>query len=172
LEHLLDQGEHRVLIEAITAQVSVLPAPQLELARIHRLRHVNASVGESPEMIFPQIRVHEVASFVPALKALLDERAKHPVLLVRAVEESANMTVLAENAPGASHGTAVRRHFDLLPRTQPWPSLVERTACLEVELTQASNIDLGAYSDAARGERRSIYAAIWRLESREPEATP
>jgi hypothetical protein len=58
---------------------------------------------------------HEVASFVPPLKALFDERAKYPVFLVRAVEKSANVTVLTENALGASHGTAIYRHFYLLP---------------------------------------------------------
>jgi len=59
---------------------------------------------------FPQIWVHEVASFVAPLKAISDERAKHPVLLVHAIEESANVTALAENAAGTLHGTPVRCH--------------------------------------------------------------
>src|SRR5207245_5352020 len=83
---------------------------QLELARTHRLPHVDTGFGEPPEMVFPQIGVHEVESFVPPVKAVFDERAKHPVLLVRTVEKSANVTALAENAPGTSHGTAVRSH--------------------------------------------------------------
>jgi hypothetical protein len=62
-------------------------------------------------MVFPQLGVHEVESFIPPVESLFDERAKHPVLLVETVEESANMTVLAENAPGTSHGTAVRSHI-------------------------------------------------------------
>jgi hypothetical protein len=61
-------------------------------------------------MVFPQLRVYVVEGFVPPLEALFDERAKHPVLLVEAVEESANMTVLAETASGTSHGPAVRSH--------------------------------------------------------------
>jgi len=61
-------------------------------------------------MIFPQLGVHDVEGFVPPIEALFDERAKHSVLLVEVVEESANMTVLAERGPGTSHGTAVRRH--------------------------------------------------------------
>jgi hypothetical protein len=48
-----------------------------------------------------------VEGFVPPIEALFDERAKHSVLLVEVVEESANMTVLAERGPGTSHGTAV-----------------------------------------------------------------
>jgi hypothetical protein len=52
-----------------------------------------------------------VEGFVPPLEALFDERAKHPVLLVHAVEESANVTVPAEIGAGTLHGTAVRCHF-------------------------------------------------------------
>jgi hypothetical protein len=37
-------------------------------------------------MVFRQLGVHEVKGFVPLVKAVLDERAKHPVLLVHAVE--------------------------------------------------------------------------------------
>src|ERR1700758_1815916 len=48
--------------------------------------------------------------FVPTLEALFDERAKHSVLLVEIVEESANVTVLAETAPGTPQGAAVRFH--------------------------------------------------------------
>jgi hypothetical protein len=110
LEHLFKQGQHRVLIEAIAAQLGVLPAPQLELARTHRLPHVDAGFGEPPEMVFPQIGVHEVESFVSPVKALFDERAKHPVLLVHTVKKRANVTALAENVPGTSHGIAVCPH--------------------------------------------------------------
>src|SRR5205823_5117340 len=89
---------------------SVPPAPQLELARTHRLLHIDAGFGEPPEMIFPQIGVHEVAGLVALLKAVFHERAKHPVLLVHAVEESANVTVPAEIAAGTLHGTPVPCH--------------------------------------------------------------
>src|SRR5438876_890756 len=46
LDHLFEQGHHRVLIEAITAQVSDLPAPQLELARTQCLLRVDAGFGQ------------------------------------------------------------------------------------------------------------------------------
>jgi hypothetical protein len=61
--------------------------------------------------MFPlQLRVHNVEGFVPLVEALFDKRAKHPVFLVETVEESTNMTVLAEAAPGTLNGTAVRSH--------------------------------------------------------------
>src|SRR5438874_8324244 len=56
------------------------------------------------------LRVHDVEGLVPPVEALFDERAKHPVLLVEAVEESANVTVTAETAPGTLHGIAVCSH--------------------------------------------------------------
>src|ERR1700720_1308098 len=110
LEYLFDQGQHRVLIEAIPAQLRVVPAPQLELTASNCLPHVDARVGEPPEMVFRQLWVHEVESFIPPVEALSDERAKHPVFLVRAVKESANMAVLAESATGTANGVAVRSH--------------------------------------------------------------
>jgi hypothetical protein len=52
-----------------------------------------------------------VEGLVSTVKSVFDERAQHPVLLVHAVEESANVTVLAETAPGTLHGSAVRCHI-------------------------------------------------------------
>ena len=51
----------------------------------------------------------------PPLEAFFDKRAKHPVLLVETVEESANVTVLTEHGPGTSYGTAVHFHIHLPP---------------------------------------------------------
>jgi hypothetical protein len=98
------------LIKVIVAQVSVLPAPQLELAGIQRLLHVNAGFGEPFEMVLLQLRIYDVKRFVPSLEPLFDERAKHPVLLIEVVEESANVTVMAETAASTLYGTAVCSH--------------------------------------------------------------
>src|SRR6266566_3422748 len=50
-------------------------------------------------------------SFFPPLEALFDERAKHPVLLVDAVEESANVTLPAEIASGELYRMTLDRHI-------------------------------------------------------------
>jgi hypothetical protein len=50
-------------------------------------------------------------SFFPPLEALFDERAKHSVLLVDAVEESANMTLPAEIASGEMYGMTLVCHI-------------------------------------------------------------
>src|SRR5882762_4641822 len=50
-------------------------------------------------------------SFFPPLEAIFDERAKHPVLLVDAVEESANVTLPGEIASGKLHGMIFGFHI-------------------------------------------------------------
>src|SRR5258707_9035203 len=72
-----------------------------------------------------QLRVHDVESFVPPLEPLSDERAKHPVFLVHAVEESADVTALAKNTVGTPHRTAVRFHFS--PPAKRANHLLQRT---------------------------------------------
>jgi hypothetical protein len=54
-----------------------------------------------------------VESLFSPIKALCDKRAKHPVLLVDAVEERANVTFPAESATGKLHGTIVGSHISL-----------------------------------------------------------
>jgi hypothetical protein len=72
------------------------------LAGAHRLLHIDACFGESPEMFFPLLGINEMVGLVAPVQTVLDERAKHTVLLVNAVEERANM--LAEGSPGKLQG--------------------------------------------------------------------
>jgi len=72
--------------------------------------HIDTCIGEPPEMLFPSLRVDEMESSIPQIEAILDEEAQHPVLLVQAVEESADVTTPAEGAPGKPHGTVVGTH--------------------------------------------------------------
>jgi hypothetical protein len=51
--------------------------------------------------------------FVPPVEAILDERAKHAVLLVDAVEERANVTTPAETTPGKLQRLPVGFHIRL-----------------------------------------------------------
>src|SRR5436309_14272127 len=48
---------------------------------------------------------------IPSHEAIFDERAKHSVLLVGAVDESANVTLPAEIAPGKLHGLSLGSHI-------------------------------------------------------------
>jgi hypothetical protein len=49
--------------------------------------------------------------FVSLVEAILDERAKHTMLLIDAVEERTNMTMLAEGAPGKRKRMDVGLHI-------------------------------------------------------------
>jgi hypothetical protein len=49
--------------------------------------------------------------FISPVKAIFDERVKHPVLLVSAVEESANVTLPAEIASGELYGMTLVCHI-------------------------------------------------------------
>src|SRR5260370_42636274 len=49
--------------------------------------------------------------FCPPPEALFDDRAKHPVPLVDAVEESAHVTLPAEMASGELYGMTLGRHI-------------------------------------------------------------
>jgi hypothetical protein len=61
--------------------------------------HVDTCVGESLEMVFASLRVDEMERLIPPVKAIPDERAKHAVLLVDAIEERADVTMLTESRP-------------------------------------------------------------------------
>jgi hypothetical protein len=74
-----------------------LPRLDLQLAGVHGLFHVDACVGEAPEMLSSPLGVDEMEGFVPLVEAVFDKRAKHTVLLVDAVEERANVAILAES---------------------------------------------------------------------------
>jgi hypothetical protein len=61
-------------------------------------------------MILPQLGIHDMKSLVAPLEPLFDERAKHPVLLVEAIEKSANVTLFAKQAISYVYGTFIASH--------------------------------------------------------------
>jgi hypothetical protein len=94
---VLEPLEPHLLVEPISSKRAFLPRFYLELAGLHRLLHVDAYVGEPPEMLVSSLGVDEVERPIPFVEAVLDERPKHAVLLVDAVEERANVATLAES---------------------------------------------------------------------------
>src|SRR4051794_24550640 len=64
-------------------------------------------------MVFPLLGVNEMEGFVAPFETIFDERAKHAVLFVDAVEERANVTTLAETTPGKLQGMPVGFHVRL-----------------------------------------------------------
>jgi hypothetical protein len=70
-------------------------------------------------------------SFVAAVEAILDERAKHAVLLVHTVKKCANVTMLAEGGSGNLHGIPGGLHISP-PRSL---SCAERATSCPANLT-------------------------------------
>jgi hypothetical protein len=52
-----------------------------------------------------------VESFLSSVEAVFDIGAKHPVLLVGAIKESANVTLAAESAASKLHGMVTGSHI-------------------------------------------------------------
>src|SRR5205807_1659100 len=88
----------------------LLPRPHLELTSPDGPLHIDTRFTKPLEMVLSLLGIDDVDAFLGPIEALLDERAKHPVLLLDAVEESANVTFPAENATGKLHGMFVGSH--------------------------------------------------------------
>src|SRR5438128_4413694 len=111
MKHFCYQGQHGVLVNPISAELALLPHPYLQLTRTYCTLHIDARFTEAHQMFVPQPGVHDVESFLSPVKAFFDERAKHPVLLVDAVEERADVTFAAERPPGKLDGMLVSHVF-------------------------------------------------------------
>jgi hypothetical protein len=62
-------------------------------------------------MFFPELGIHDVETFFSSVEAVFDIRAKHPVLLIGTIKESANVTLAAENASSKLHGMVTGCHI-------------------------------------------------------------
>src|SRR5882762_2656550 len=94
---------------------------------------------------------------IPPVEAIFEERAKHSVLLVGAVEEGANVTSLAAIASCKLHGMTLGCHIS--------PHLHSRHAA---ESTIANCIP-DVYGDS-RQEKHASHAEISRRRSANPNA--
>jgi hypothetical protein len=82
----------------------------LQLACLHHPLNVYSHPGQSLQILVPILGSHDVSSLFTPVKAILVEEAKHPVLLVEAIEERANMSVRPDAGAGTLQEIAVRRH--------------------------------------------------------------
>src|SRR5947209_7355550 len=111
LQHLLERREPAVLVEAGSFERAVLPRPHLQLPGPHRILHIDSCFTEPPEVVLPSVGVDEMEGLVPAIETILDVRAKHAVLLVIAVEERTNVSLLTEGALGKLQRTFAGFHM-------------------------------------------------------------
>jgi hypothetical protein len=62
-------------------------------------------------MLFSQLGVHDVESFLSSIEAVFDKGAKHSVLFVGTVKESTDVTLAAETASSKLHGMVTGCHI-------------------------------------------------------------
>src|SRR6266542_2426392 len=95
LKDFLDQSKHPILIEMAIAQICISPVAQLELAAVFCGGRIDAG-RRQPLSVFPsQLGIDDMEGLLAALEAFFDERKQHPILLVGAVKERADMTLRA-----------------------------------------------------------------------------
>src|SRR6266403_1614994 len=76
-----------------------------------RRRHICAFFNSADEEHRVLRSFFKMEGFIPPVEAIFEERAKHPVLLVGAVEEGANVTPPAVIASCKLHGMTLGCHI-------------------------------------------------------------
>src|ERR1700741_3100204 len=108
----------------MVTHIHVGPRQNLQLPCLHHPFDVYSCLAQSPQILLPIPGLHDVRGLFTPIEAILVEGAKHPALLVEAVEECADVSVRADAGAGTPQGTTVRRH--LHPLSAPvgqWTSL-------------------------------------------------
>ncbi len=107
---LLEYLQHPIWIEAAVAKVRVRARPNLELAGSLSGRRIDPDCRQALKMIFMLVRVDDVNRFVAAREAVLDKRQQHPIFLIFAVEQCADMACVAELRAGQRNGGGALLH--------------------------------------------------------------
>src|SRR5215470_5860102 len=92
-KNLLDQSKHPLLIEMAVPQVRISPVAQLKLSALFCPSHIDAGQPQALEVLLTQLWIDNVKCFLTALESLFDKWQQHPILLIRAVKERADVTV-------------------------------------------------------------------------------
>lgn len=96
VERGVEHCEHPLLIETAVGEVDLVPVTEAELSRALRRLGRDGSVFQTVQVVVAQRRIDHVERAIAALEAVLHERQQHTVRLVPAVEERADVAVLAE----------------------------------------------------------------------------
>src|ERR1700722_1988809 len=120
---LLERGNHSICIEASFRKVDVGIRPNLQLSALLCGRRVNACGRQALQVVLTLILINNVNGLMSTLESVFYEWEQDPILFVRAVKESADMTRLIDL------GTGKRNGCDDLHRISPDRSAgVPRTA--------------------------------------------
>jgi hypothetical protein len=95
----VDQAERAILIEGTITQVCVRPLAHLEPPVLLRRTRVDANRREPSNVVCPPARIDDVNGLLTRVEAVFDEREQNPIVIVGAVEKSADVTVPAQRCP-------------------------------------------------------------------------
>ena len=113
---LLEDLQHPVSIEAAVEKVRVRVRAHLELASSLSGGRIDPDRRQALQVIVVLGRIDHVNRLVAAREAVLDEGQQHPIFLIVAVEERADMACVAELRAGQRNGCGAFVHGALLPR--------------------------------------------------------
>jgi hypothetical protein len=85
------------VVESSAAQIGLVPVTQFELAALLCRGRVDAGRLQAAQVFIAKLGVNDVENLLAALEAFLDEREQQAILLIRAVEKGADMTVRAQS---------------------------------------------------------------------------
>src|SRR5216683_3750429 len=81
-------------------QIGLYPVSQLQVAAFFFRSYIDARRPQPFKVFLTQLRIDDMEGFLAALKAFLDKRQQHLILLVAVVKESTDMTFCAKHAAG------------------------------------------------------------------------
>jgi hypothetical protein len=84
-------------------------------------------------MFVPSIGVNEMEDFVPPVETILDKRAKHAMVLVDAVEERTNMTILIEKTLNKLRGLRGGLHILAFTQKESRSGLADRLGAAQFD---------------------------------------
>ncbi len=91
-------------VEPVIPEMSFMPVAELQLVARRGAPDVNTRSAEPAKVLVPPSGIDYVKGPVTALESGLDEREQYLVLLVRAVEEGADVAGMTEVRAGAGNG--------------------------------------------------------------------
>jgi hypothetical protein len=100
LEHIFEQRELSIRIEGAIAEKYIGPVMQFKLAAPLHRGCIDPGGCHALEMIATSCRIDDMDRLVAAFDSVFDERKRHAVLFLTAIEEGADMTSLVKYGAG------------------------------------------------------------------------
>ena len=116
LEYFFDQAQHRILIEVSAAQIRLFPNSNLQLATGLACGYINSSRFQTARVLRPELRINNMERLFRVSNTFRKKWKQNFVLLVRVVEERADVARHFQSGP-REMDRAFSRHSDSLPGT-------------------------------------------------------